>query len=178
MRLKGTTSNPLGLGALVRVRPDQESPEQVHLAGHMGNPYGVSEPLIFVGLGDNEVAEDVRITWPSGFIQELKGLSAGTLHEVQEPETLRVSPWSRRLEASGSASAFVEVYARTPGGELKSDAELTLSITHGLGTLSEGVPHEGGMRWEVAPPGEEGTTRFEARIDGVAIEVRPRVFWY
>ena len=178
LRLKGTTSNPLGLGALVRVQPTPGAPIQTHLAGHMGNPYGVSEPLVFVGLGGADSAHSIEITWPSGFVQSLSGLEAAQLHEVEEPVTIALSPWSRRLEASGSESAFIEAYARTPDGAIDEGAEVTMSIVYGLGTASEGVPFEGGTRWEIPPPGIVGTSVIEVKIDGVALTVRPRIFWF
>ena len=178
LRLKGTTSNPLGLGALVRVQSSPEAPTQTHLAGHMGNPYGVSEPLIFVGLGPAESAHSVEITWPSGFVHTLSGLEAGQLHEIEEPVTIALSPWSRRLEASGGESAYVEAYARTSDGAIDEDAEVTMSIVHGLGVASDGVPFEGGIRWEIPPPGTPGTSVIEVKIAGVALKVKPRIFWY
>ena len=53
-----------------------------------------------------------------------------------------------------------------------------MSIVHGLGVASDGVPFEGGMRWEIPPPGTPGTSVIEVTIGGVALKVRPRIFWY
>ena len=91
IRLRGTTSNALGLGAVVHVKPSPDAPEQVHLMGHIGNPYGVSQALIFVGLGDVDAAQEVRVTWPSGLVQRVNGLSASKLHTLMEPSTIEVA---------------------------------------------------------------------------------------
>ncbi len=179
LRLRGTTSNVLGLGALVRVWPKEASAAQLYLMGHIGNPYGLSQPLIFVGLGDEEVAHDVEIQWPSGFVQRVQGLESGRLHTITEPATIMLSPWSRRLAHAEGKSAFVEVKARYPDGSVRTDVDLSLSITHGEGLiLGEGVPHEGGMRWEVGPPDAPGQVRLEARVGGEPLSVRPRLFWH
>jgi hypothetical protein len=179
IRLRGTTSNPLGLGALVRVRPRSGDPQQLHLMGHIGNPYGVSQALVFVGLGEADAAAEVEITWPSGLVHVVEALDAGRVHTVTEPSTVEVSPWSRRLQADGPTSAFIEVKARSSDGALRPDASLTLAVTHGVGLLTgPGVPHEGGLRWEISPPGAPGETVVEAHIDGVAVRIRPRIVWY
>ena len=179
IRLRGTTSNALGLGAVVHVKPSPDAPEQVHLMGHIGNPYGVSQALIFVGLGDVDAAQEVRVTWPSGLVQRVNGLSASKLHTLMEPSTIEVSPWSRRLEAAGDKSAFIEVKGRDIEGALVEGASLELVVLSGQAELAgPGVPHEGGRRWELLPPGAPGESRLEARIDGVPVEIRPRVVWY
>jgi hypothetical protein len=178
LRLRGTTSNALGLGALVRVRPRLADPQQLHVMGHIGNPYGVSQPLIFVGLGDADTAAQVEITWPSGLVHVVEALEAGRVHTITEPSLIEVSPWSRRLQASGAASAFIEVKARAPDGTVRADASLSVTVLHGVGALvGPGVPHEGGMRWEIAPPQVQGETVVEAQIDGVAVAIRPRIIW-
>ena len=179
IRLRGTTSNALGLGAIIRVRPAAQMPEQVHVMGHIGNPYGVSQPLVFVGLGAHTEAAEVSVTWPSGLTQQLSGLSAGRIHTLVEPAIIEVSPWSRRLEAAGGASAFIEVKARDAQGEVIEAAQLELSVLSGQATLAgEGVAHEGGARWELQAPSAPGESRLEARIDGVPVGIRPRIIWY
>ncbi|MGB0588899.1 MAG: CRTAC1 family protein [Myxococcota bacterium] len=178
LRLRGTTSNTLGLGALVRVRPRPGDPQQLHVMGHIGSPYGTSQPLIFVGLGAAEVASEVEITWPSGLVHVIAELEAGRVHTVTEPRTVEVSPWSRRLPSDGTASAFVAITARAPDGSVRSDASLSLTIIHGVGELAgPGVPDGGGMRWEIPPPGVPGETVVEAHIDGVPVTIKPRITW-
>ena len=118
------------------------------------------------------------MTWPSGLVQSLSGLEAGRVHAVEEPPTIVVTPWERRLDKDGPTSAFVEVYARTSEGALRTGAELTLTIAYGIGTLAgPGQDHEGGRRWEIPPPGVAGSTVVRAEIDGVPVTIRPRIFW-
>jgi hypothetical protein len=84
LRLKGTASNRDAIGARVTLRAGglaqhrQLFPARSYLSS-------VELPLTF-GLGTAAAAESVTIVWPSGKTSELKGLEAGKVHEVEEPQ--------------------------------------------------------------------------------------------
>ena len=69
VRLKGTTSNADGLGALVQVRAGGRTFTQYH-DGKSGYLSQSSLPLYF-GLGDAAQVDAVEVRWPSGKTQKL-----------------------------------------------------------------------------------------------------------
>jgi hypothetical protein len=83
--LRGSASNPDGIGAEVLVRFGGETQLQVVTAGHGFSSQ--TDPRIHVGLGERTVADEVVIRWPSGVEQTLTNLPAGAYHKVQEPES-------------------------------------------------------------------------------------------
>jgi hypothetical protein len=84
LHLRGSRSNRDAIGARVTVRAGgvaqhrQLFPARSYLSS-------VELPLTF-GLGTAAAAESVTIVWPSGKTSALKGLEAGKVHEVAEPE--------------------------------------------------------------------------------------------
>ena len=44
-----------------------------------------SEPVVRVGLGSDTLLREVEITWPSGTVQRLKDVAAGSIVDVAEP---------------------------------------------------------------------------------------------
>jgi hypothetical protein len=84
LHLKGTRSNQGAIGARVTVRtPGLEQHRQLFPARSYLS--SVELPLTF-GLGTATAAESIMIVWPSGKTSVLKGLEAGKVHEVVEPE--------------------------------------------------------------------------------------------
>lgn len=176
LRLRGTTSNHLGVGARVDVAPAAGLPAQHHIAGAAAAGVGTGEPLVFVTSGAATVAPPLRITWPSGYVQVLSGLAADRLHEVFEPETLAIAPPSRHLPADGRAAAMVRVTPRGTDGAPR-EGRVTLRVVLGAGVV--GTPARDGPAWvfPVTAPSAAGSTVLEASIDGVALAVRPRLWW-
>jgi hypothetical protein len=79
--LQGTRSNKDAIGSKVSIQRNKK--DQIDfLNGSAGTAQ--SEKALFFGLGKSEVAETVRITWPSGKSQLLKNIKAGK-HQVLEP---------------------------------------------------------------------------------------------
>ncbi len=76
--LRGTKSNRDGIGAKVEV--DGQAKWLSAGAGFLSQH---SKRLIF-GLGTKETVERVRITWPSGAMQELADLKVGHTHTITE----------------------------------------------------------------------------------------------
>lgn len=171
LALRGTTSPAYGFNAVVLVQARPGDPPSRFLMGGVSSPHSVSEPMIFVGLGDEAQAARVEVRWPSGVVQVEEGLAAGRVHTLREPPLLRVEPASRRAPADGRS----EVTFRFASPE---SAAVTLAITHGGGELVAPLQREGD-EWvaRVRAPDRPGSTRFEFRIDGVASGVHPRVWW-
>ena len=136
LRLRGTTSNHLGVGARVTVLPRPGAPEQLHVASSVASPYAYAEPLVFVGLGGSAPASRVSIRWPSGVLQVLRDLAPGTLHEVVEPSLLTVDPPSRRVDADGVASVTIRITPRAEDGSLRAATAVTVAL-RGAGTLAQ-----------------------------------------
>lgn len=178
LRLRGTTSNALGLGAQVTVWPSNGGPSQSYPVGGSASPYVFSEPLVFVGLGGSRAAARVRLTWPSGTVQELRELRAGTVHLIEEPSLIEVAPASRHLPADGRSEAVLRITPRAPDGSVRTDARVEAEVLYGTGRVAAPVAREGGA-WVVrvvAPPAQ-GSGVVVVRVDGVASGVRPRIWW-
>lgn len=178
LRLRGTTSNHLGIGAIVEVvaKPG-DRPRRYHVPELFG-PFVVQEPLVFATLGESERAHEVRVDWPSGTRQVVSGLEAGRLHELTEPRTLEVWPPTRHLFAAGEQRAVLRILPRREDGSL--DAEATVSVRRVAGTGSvAGAPERVGEAWHVGivPGDEAGSGVFEVLVRDVPHPIRPRLWW-
>lgn len=178
LRLHGTTSNHLGIGAVVEVEAAGQTQPQRHLMGAVGNPAGVPRPLLFIGLGAAQKADVVRVRWPSGLVQEVHDLPEGTIHTIEEPVTISVEPASRRLADNDPQGAKVLVFPRNPDGSIRQGATVEIRIAYGLGSFAGPmVAAGGGFARVVAAPGISGSTVIEVLIDGEPLTVRPRIAW-
>lgn len=82
LQLAGTRSNRDGLGASIRVKVGDET--QVALA-HSGSSYlSQSERILTFGIGKATQADSVEIRWPSGQIDRMSNVGAGSVIKVQE----------------------------------------------------------------------------------------------
>jgi tetratricopeptide (TPR) repeat protein len=91
--LRGTRSNRDAIGARV------EAAGQVKwLAAGSGYLSQHTKRLHF-GLGSRQQAENVRVHWPSGLVQDLPPLASGFLHEITEgSDQIRSTPLRPRTE--------------------------------------------------------------------------------
>ena len=80
--LQGTKSNRDAIGAKVEVDGQTK-----WLSAGSGFLSQHSKRLIF-GLGADETAKSVRITWPSGTVQTLSSLASGQTHTITERQCL------------------------------------------------------------------------------------------
>lgn len=101
LRLHGTVSNPLGLGAIVRIG------SQVRVLGASAPFATMHEPVVDFGLGDHTQA-DVEILWPSGYVQHLPARVADQTLDVTEPALLQVT--SRVLHAGQTAEVTARAF--------------------------------------------------------------------
>ena len=81
--LQGTVSNRDGIGA--RIEITAKGRRQVATVTSAGSYLSAHDLRRRFGLGDATTVEAARIRWPSGVVQELTDLRAGTVHRVVEP---------------------------------------------------------------------------------------------
>lgn len=112
LSLRGTKSNPQGIGARVRVEAAGKTQyrQNITMRGYMAS----HEPILHFGLGEAAAIDRVVIDWPSGHRQELTGLAANHHHTISEPEGKPPRPFQRQLPAplfkqSPVVDAFVHV---------------------------------------------------------------------
>jgi hypothetical protein len=176
LQLHGTTSNPTGLGAMVDVEV-AGLPIQHRMMGNEGNCGGGSPALLFFGTGTADHADRVRVRWPSGYEQELVDVSTGTMHEITEPELIRVTPASRQARADGQAIVEVRLLPALADGSPDPTAPVTLQLA-GPGTLIDG-PTWDGAAWvaHVQAPNSAGRTGLIATLGATPIRVHPQIVW-
>lgn len=176
LQLVGTTSNHLGIGARIELQATPADPVQAVTVMASGSPSCVSEPLAFFGLGEAEAASMVRVTWPSGLVQELTGLAAGTRHVVTEPSLISLSASDRHLV--GEETVTVEVHPRDLAGALRT-AVVTIESVAGTATFTGAAAEQpdGSWRRELQRAGTSTSSVIEVHVDGVPVAVRPRVWW-
>ncbi len=178
LRLRGSTSNALGLGARVAVWPTGAGASQSFVVGGSASPFVVSDPLVFVGLGRASSAARVRVTWPSGTIQELRDLRSGAVHVIEEPALFDLSPAARHLPADGRSEAVLRVTPRSPDGSVRAEARVEAQVVYGTGRIAAPPTREGDA-WvvRVVAPTAHGSGVVLVRVDGVASGIRPRLWW-
>ena len=169
LRLRSTLSNAVGAGARVDTfLPGSDAPV-TRVVGSYATPMLGVEPVVFVGTGALDRAPRVRVTWPSGVVQELTDLATGRSHTVTEPVGFAVEPASRHVRADGMSAATLRV---TPA---RAESVVTAQL-RGPGELS--VARDGAA-WvvRVAAPRSPGSATVTLTLDGVELRVRPRVWW-
>ncbi|MDO9015791.1 MAG: FG-GAP-like repeat-containing protein [Deltaproteobacteria bacterium] len=177
LRLRGTTSNALGVGARVEVRATASARVQHHLVGAMAPPQVFTNPLLFVGVGEANAAEEVTIRWPSGTVQVLRDVAAGRTHLVVEPPSIVVEPPARRRPADGASTVRLRVTPRGPDGSPAVGAQVTFRLLAGDGSLGPAVVGEGETSVEVTAPAARGSCVVEVSVDGHPMATRPRIWW-
>lgn len=83
-KLQGAKSNRDGIGALVKV-VTKSGTQYNHMTTSVGYASSSAGPVHF-GLGSNATADLIEIRWPSGIVQQLRGISADRVIAVKEPE--------------------------------------------------------------------------------------------
>ncbi len=176
LRLHGTTSNHLGIGAVVEVEtPGAVASRQV-LGGNA--EIGVrSDPLVMAGAGTDATARTVRVRWPSGLVQEVHDVPTGRVVTVDEPETLAVTPSSRHVAADGTSTAVLRVTPRDVTGAART-ADVSFALTAGTGRFVGAVTRDGECYVRtLEAPSAPGYAVVSVSIDGVPLGVRPRIRW-
>jgi len=85
LRLTGTRSNRDGLGALIRSVTDSGL-SQTHLVTTAGSYQSASDRRVLLGLGASSRLRSLEVRWPSGALQRLESVAAGSRLALREPE--------------------------------------------------------------------------------------------
>ncbi len=85
VRLVGRESNRFGLGAKVTAKTGEMIQVREHTStrGYMAT----DEPLLHFAFSDATEVDELRIDWPSGKTQILRGLATGSSYRIEESET-------------------------------------------------------------------------------------------
>lgn len=171
LRLVGASGWPAG-ATVALIDDGVTSPLQV--IGGSVSPGPVSEPIVFGTSGPDGVVDLVRVTWPSGIVQEFPSLTANTTHTLQEPDALRITPTERHAPRSGTVTLHIS--PRATDGGLRA-ATVAVTVAAGGGAPAPPVATPEGWDVEIAGPGTAGSSVFQVWLDGEALAIRPRIWW-
>lgn len=169
LRLRGTASNPAGIGSRVEVYVAGREEPQVLYVTSGGSPHVYAEPLVFAGLGEETGATEVLVEWPTGLVERYRDVAGGQVATLTETPPFEVLPASRRLPADGVSTATIRVL---------QGATSTVDLLCPVGALSgPRQAEDGALEWTLRAPEEPGESVLQIRIDGDPLRIQPRVFW-
>lgn len=115
LTLQGTASNRSAIGAKVRVRASLQGKVVWQMREIISSMMSEDGLRANFGLGDAAVADQVRIEWPSGTVQELSAVEANRMLTVTEPTPIRLrcvlQPPDVRLEIQAAPNTSCEIQA-------------------------------------------------------------------
>ena len=118
VRLQGHRSNAAGIGAKVRIRTTVDGKEvwQLRMVGGFDS-MGSQELIAHFGVGSANVAETVRVEWPSGQVQELSNVAVNQVLLVEEtiPGPIEILPDGGSFEGS----VRVTLISNIPGAQIR-----------------------------------------------------------
>ncbi|HLN02574.1 MAG TPA: CRTAC1 family protein [Bryobacteraceae bacterium] len=95
LKLCGTKSNHMGIGAKVRVTTADGAVQYNHVTTSMGYASS-SDSRVHFGLGASAAAKEIQITWPSGIRQVLRDVAADRVVTVIEPSEKKAGSSTKR----------------------------------------------------------------------------------
>jgi hypothetical protein len=84
LKLSGTKSNRMGIGAKVRLTASDGSVQYNHVTTSTGYACS-SDSRVHFGLGSSASAKEIEIVWPSGIRQTLRDVAADRVIPITEP---------------------------------------------------------------------------------------------
>jgi hypothetical protein len=84
LKLAGTKSNRMGIGAKIRLTAADSSVQYNHVTTSTGFACA-SDSRVHFGLGASASAKEIEIAWPSGVRQTLRDVPADRVVTVTEP---------------------------------------------------------------------------------------------
>ena len=103
VRLRGVSSNQLGIGAELRMQT--ELGPQVRYLTHARGWTSCADTSVHFGLGELDEVTELSVDWPSGHVQRFERLAANRLYTITEPSTEPV----REQPAAPQPTRFVRV---------------------------------------------------------------------
>jgi hypothetical protein len=177
LQLRGTLSNPLGVGALI----DGVLPDGRRVRRHLGGawqPGNQVRPQVELGLAGFPTV-DVTVSWPDGTTQHVGDLAAGALYEVVQPAWLTLTeagaPSDRAVPLGGALTATACGF--DADGQPDTAPTLTLADATGAPTLTPlADPSPTCRAWRLDAGDAPGAVRLAlTTAGGHAMWVRPRV---
>jgi hypothetical protein len=83
LKLVGHKSNRDAIGAVVTL--NLASGRQFATVSTAGSYLSSSDKRVHFGLGQDKVAQEIEIRWPSGIVQKLKNIQADQILQIDEP---------------------------------------------------------------------------------------------
>ncbi|MGB7546208.1 MAG: CRTAC1 family protein [Terracidiphilus sp.] len=83
LKLVGTRSNRMGIGAQVKLTAEDGSVQWNEATTAVGYASS-SDPRVHFGLGKNKVVKEIEIRWPSGIKQILRDVEADRILQIEE----------------------------------------------------------------------------------------------
>lgn len=167
VKLEPTVSAPGAAGAVVVATSGDLVQKRMHAAG--GQPGSNSEDVVDFGLAGADAA-DLSITWPSGAVQEVPGVAAGTILQVEEPRWIVIS--DARPLADGATVVTVTVDAAAAG---LGGAGSVVDWRGGGVDLQATCDAAGVASFDLPPRAVAGPVRGEITIDGRVVPARPAI---
>ena len=179
IRLEGTKSNRWGIGAkLTLIAGGITQTRYLTLSrGFMS----ANEPLVHFGIGSATAADEFKIEWPSGAVQQLTGLKPNQLHSIREPSEKVIpaakipAPWfkmPKTISGMRHRERPHDDYASQPLLPAKQSQLGPCLATDGKFVFLGGAAGQPGMLMRVAARSKAVTAPFKshARSEDMAAE--------
>jgi len=177
LTLRGSVSNPAGLGARVEVHAG--ALRRAFVYGSHGAPQVTDAPTLDVPTGSAAVLDEVIVRWPSGLVRRWTNLPVGASATLEEPAALTIDPPSRRVPADGTSTVTVTVRPVNEAGAPRRAASVTIgslsSTAAWVGPTQ--VDADGVATRVLRAPATPGSDVIVVTVDGTPWRVRPRV-WF
>ena len=173
LQLRGSLSNPHGLGAKVYVQ--RSSGTRVYQIGDRFGIHTQDAPFLSLGNPADQPITGLTIHWPSGFEQHVAGPFDETTLTVSEHDIVSITPKGLSLKAGSGELATIRATARTPSGDIDPAAVLSIhapwqdAIWVDEGTLVE----PGVLERQLVAPLKPGRIRIEVAVNGKQWSIRP-----
>jgi hypothetical protein len=84
IKLVGTKSNRMGIGARIRIVEDDGTVQWNHVTTAVGYASS-SDSRVHFGLNKNRLIRNLQVLWPSGIVQELHDVAVDQIIDIEEP---------------------------------------------------------------------------------------------
>ena len=122
VKLRGTASNRLGLGArIIATTPELR---QIAEATTSGSIYSASDSRVHFGLGAATQA-DLEIRWPSGKVQTLRGIPVNQIVVVDEAQGIVPDPTARPAQRNTQKNTQTAPITASPPARASGDERMS-----------------------------------------------------
>ncbi len=174
LRLRGTVSNPDGLGAQATLRCD--GVERFHELAVSGSYASQHSSVLRLPLAGCDAGGTVALRWPSGLVETFAVAPEGGELVLGEPAWIAVEPaW---LPADGASETTVRVTPRDAAGALLGTGRAVgMSVTAGAISAVTDVG-DGSYRATWTAPLSAGSGALSVTVDGDLAPAHPRARFF